>query len=93
MCYRSEFPDDYAPSPETLAALSAAGFADDSWGNDVCPSFRRGSVVVWTDHPEPACREMSTADAFLVTVDDEDAPLYSGDSIADAIAAAEGVAR
>lgn len=53
--YVREFPD--FADVDMPAALFDGTWADESWHNDVCPSFQRGSVLVYVEHPDPAQRE------------------------------------
>jgi len=58
-----EFPDfDAADLPDL-----PDGFVDESWHNDACPSFVRGSVTVFTDHADPA-RRLSQALGYRFSV-------------------------
>jgi hypothetical protein len=64
---RSEFPD--YPF-ETLPSLWE--WADVSWHNDTCPSFKRGFQLVWTDYPDPREREDFGGRRFILCrLDDE----------------------
>lgn len=66
MPWHREFPADFRPPAEVLAA---PGLEDTSWGNDVCPSFMTREVAdavaedgedlvrLWVEHPDPAKRE------------------------------------
>lgn len=48
----SQFPD------YPLDSLPAMWeWEDMSWHNDVCPSFRKGNLLVWVDWPDPRERE------------------------------------
>jgi len=96
-----EFEDYMQPHYNEVAAIEAAGFEDDSWHNDVCVSFVRPIlfhdrpdgryIKIWSDARDPGEREMQGA-RFLVCVYDECdqvAELYNGDSLADALGAAD----
>lgn len=54
--YRTEFPDF---APETMPAIPA-GFIDDSWHNDACPSFFHPGLRlrIFIDYAEAAEREL-----------------------------------
>ncbi len=58
--YQNQFPADFAPPAELLAALAAGGWVDTSWGNDVSPSFCSpcGRFKLWIDHMDLDQREM-----------------------------------
>lgn len=54
--YQTEFPDFDAPAD--CAALLAAGWRDQSWHNDTCPSFEYGGrVAMFVDYAAPELRE------------------------------------
>lgn len=53
MSYRTAFPDF---DPATMPAIPA-GWNDQSWRNDACPSFVTGEYTVWIDYADPAKRE------------------------------------
>ena len=68
--YLTEFPADYAPPAELLELLLAAGWTDESYGNDACPSFERKGWKLWTDNPDSEGRDTPTLERFcLVTMD------------------------
>lgn len=54
--WRDEFPDFPL---ETLPGDLPAGFVDQSWHNDACPSFLHEptGLALYCDHPEPGARE------------------------------------
>lgn len=90
--FRTEFPDfDDATAP---AALLALGFSDQSWHNDVCPSFDHGAagVAVWVDYVDQAKREFPEGERFSVMPCDRDGGrigdviLYTGDALPDLLA-------
>lgn len=72
--WQQEFPDypvDQFPSP------IPAGWVDESWHNNVCPSFIATeadgrALTVWIDYPDPAQREFPDSRRFSVSVHDED---------------------
>ena len=50
------------------ADLLALGFEDTSWGNDACPSFTKGEILIWVEDEDPARRE-NPMEAYVVVVD------------------------
>lgn len=67
MSYLTEFPDfDHAID---AAHLTALGFEDTSWRNDVSPSFTRDDLVIWVNYADPAAREFAESSAFEITLD------------------------
>ena len=91
--WSEEFHHSFAPPDEVLALVASGALDDDSWGNDVSPSFRTSSRVLWCDHPDPQRREWTEQARFHVfALDDKgealyDTPLYEGDSVTLALAA------
>ena len=88
MLFRSEFPSYPAASLPVL--LLAAPFADESYHNDVCPSFvvtldGGRPVRVFADFPDVGDREDSTLPRFRAYFDDADygAPDVASDDIRD----------
>jgi hypothetical protein len=77
---RTGFPwvDEFGPEflVPPIVGESAGEFADQSWGNDICPSFDCGetkdgqTISLWCDHPNPEEREMPEWKRFRVVVDD-----------------------
>jgi len=63
--YLTEFPDfgtlDFDPS--------SIGFTDDSWHNDVCPSFVRGDLKLWVDYADIDRRETGNSRYTLCLMD------------------------
>lgn len=72
--YANQFPAEYAPPAELLAAFAANDWSDASWGNDASPHFARGGSSIWFDHPEPTARECG-GKRFTLTKDDGDGGL------------------
>ena len=82
---------------DIIFMLCSFGFADSSFGNDVCPSFSRdvlhrdalvGTLQVFVDAADPAQREVEGARRFLVhwrNVHDTLVLYASFDSIGDAL--------
>lgn len=68
MTYRTEFPDfDSA----TMPAIPA-GWTDQSWHNDACPSFNAGNgMVVFIDFADPSLKEFEDTKRFTVHSDPE----------------------
>ena len=57
-----EFPDyDLATLPALLD-----GMEDVSWHNDICPSFRYGSLLIFIDYAETEDRECPDQDRYTV---------------------------
>lgn len=50
--YSTEFPDF------VLDVIVPSDFHDQSWHNDVCPSFSAHGLRLWIDYKEPEMREM-----------------------------------
>lgn len=65
---------------DAASALAPLGFADASYGNDVCPRFVNLSrrLVVWVDHVNPAERECEGSRFTVQESDDEGNPLFNG---------------
>lgn len=76
MTYRTEFPDF---DPATMPAIPA-GWTDQSWHNDVCPSFTVfDGVRVFIDYADPALREFPEGERFSLHVGDRAAPFCTDD--------------
>jgi hypothetical protein len=68
MTYRAEFPDF---DPATLPAIPA-GWTDQSWHNDACPSFNAGNgMVVFIDFADASLKEFEDTKRFTVHADPE----------------------
>lgn len=68
MTFRTEFPDF---NPETMPVIPPA-WTDESWHNDVCPSFRTpNGLRVWVDYADPDMRESASSEARFNVVDDQ----------------------
>ena len=66
----SQFPD------YPIASLPAMwDWEDVSWHNDTCPSFKRGSFLLWVDYPDPRDREDFEGFRFILCRLDEDGRL------------------
>ena len=63
----SEFPDYPKASLPDLW-----DWEDVSWHNDTCPSFKRGSFLVWVDYPDPREREDYEGYRFILCKLDAD---------------------
>jgi hypothetical protein len=82
--WRKEFGDDYDVPHEVTAR-----FIDQSWHNDISPSFAHREVPVderrdlrlWVEHPDPARREFPHGCRFVL-VDGEDVVLETDDLMA-----------
>lgn len=82
--YRKEFPDfDY-----DLPVI--AGFEDESWHNDVCPSLANDDMGLrlWCDYIDVSKREISsdTCKRFTLAGGDDGVVLVASDDIADILA-------
>jgi hypothetical protein len=76
MSYQTIFPDfDDAASCERLLAL---GFDDTSYSNDACPSFERGSVLIYVDYADDSLSECTNRDGlrFVVISDANDQSIF-----------------
>jgi hypothetical protein len=68
MTYREEFPDF---DPATMPSIPA-GWTDQSWHNDTCPSFYTSNgKVVFVDFADVSLREWQDGKRFNVKVDPE----------------------
>jgi hypothetical protein len=65
---------------DAASALAPLGFTDESYGNDVCPSFVNParSLVVFADHVDPAQRECEWPRFTIQQLDDCGHPLHCG---------------
>lgn len=70
--YLKEFPDLAGPMPEA-DHLIAAGWDDQSWHNDACPSFVSPceTMRLWVEFPNEAMRD--NPERFCLTAWDADA--------------------
>lgn len=94
-----EFGKDYAPPKEILELVKMGKLTDDSWGNDICPSFSRMEnevrFVLWV-HPEDVNqREHKSLPRYQIyrepgSYGQRDVELYSGDDILSAVIAVMG---
>jgi len=81
--YQNQFPADYDVPQEIVVAVKDGKLFDYSWGNDVCPKFctdrdmNPGSLVLWSDHPDPDQREIS-GPRFCVAIVDEEGIVFGG---------------
>ena len=91
----SQFPDYPTASLPPLW-----DWEDVSWHNDVCPSFRKGDLLVWVDWPDPREREDFDGRRFILCrLDDEgclppdEAPLLETDNWEEVLALVGGCQR
>jgi len=63
--WKKEFPDEYRPPDVVQAMVRAGALTDESWHNDVSPSFGAGPelenqpyVKMWVDCEDPELREL-----------------------------------
>lgn len=95
MRYLDEFPDF---DPATMPAIPA-GFEDQSWHNDVCPSFwhEANRLRIWIDYANPRDREDETMTRFALVRTDEEcthvADIVHSDDWADILAAIDEVSK
>lgn len=97
-----EFGPEMQPTAAEVATIEAAGLTDQSWHNNICISFDTPVIqdettaahifILWLDAIEPDDREMQGSRISVIRYDDEynsldEAPVYEGDSLADALAA------
>lgn len=73
MTYKTEFPDFEPPA-------IPADWIDQSWHNDVCPSWSVGAYRVWVDYADPSQREATDCARFRVTDDDVFEILFSSNA-------------
>ena len=70
MTFKTEFPDFPAADMPAIPA----GWTDQSWHNDACPSFNTGSgMVVFIDFADPTLKEFEDTKRFTVHSDPEKA--------------------
>lgn len=68
MTYQTEFPDF---EPSTMPQIPA-GWTDQSWHNDSCPSFNTDAdAIVYIDYLNPQDREIPEGERFVVLTDPE----------------------
>ncbi|MEI6282075.1 MAG: hypothetical protein WCP82_05075 [Alphaproteobacteria bacterium] len=73
--YRKEFPSaDQQIEPLVLAFLAGLGFTDQSWHNDMCPSFllSENKIAVYIDCADREKREFPEAERFSIHPIDDD---------------------
>lgn len=98
--WKDEFGAEYAVPAALDAMVEAGTLADQSWHNDVAPSFTLvehehdgdlwddGLPRLWVNHPDRENREYENAPRFLVTgAEVEDEALYEGEDLDAALAA------
>ena len=71
MTYLTAFPDFDAH--EDVATLLAQGFEDVSGHNNTCPSFQRGTILIFCDYLSPSLREFGgdNDDRFSIHREDD----------------------
>lgn len=96
MTYREEFPD----FPESDMPAIPASYEDESWGNEMCPCFRKALasgrfITLWIDFLDPLQREITDGLRFGITLADangtNDAAGYQTDDFAALLAEAARV--
>lgn len=70
MTYQTAFPD--YDNANALAPLIAAGWRDESWHNDVCPSFTKGRCAIFVDYLAADKREVPESPICTVIVVGDD---------------------
>jgi hypothetical protein len=75
MSYKTEFPDFH---PDNLPAIPS-NWVDQSWHNDVCPSWSVGSFRVWVDFALPQDRDFEEIERFRVTDEEISEILFASD--------------
>ena len=85
MSYKLEFTKDYHPSKDIIKALEAIGAIDQSWHNDVCPSWSLNGKRLFIDCESPKNREFKEMNSFFLTEYDEDTVYYDGGSFDEAM--------
>lgn len=93
--WRDEFGAEYAPPAEVLALCESGELFDQSWHNDVCPSFTHRDIPhdgvavdlrLWCDAPDPDQRENGPSwPRFSVCEHISQTTYYAGDDIAEAL--------
>lgn len=73
MSYATEFPKAFRPPFGLLAWAEANGWTDDSWGNDVSPSFLSpcGQWKLWTAPRPEHLREVGGPRFALLPAEEE----------------------
>jgi hypothetical protein len=71
MSYKTEFPHF------TLDVEIPAGFDDQSWHNNACPSFEKKLpdgqyLIIWVDYADPKDRDYSQFPRFSIDLHDTD---------------------
>ena len=66
------FKYSYGLPAVVLEALHYYKWIDDSYGNDVCPSWLHGSYKLWTAEEDPNEREISGMKRYTMSEIDED---------------------
>lgn len=95
MSYRTEFPDF---DPATMPAIPA-GFEDESWHNDACPSFHHEGLrlTIWVDYADPQHRDSADSTRFALIRTDEErtwlGELVDSDDWSDILAGIEEASR
>lgn len=70
MTYQTAFPDyDNSEAAESLLAL---GWKDESWHNDVCPSFTKARCAIFVDYLDTDKREIAETPVCTVIVIGDD---------------------
>lgn len=64
--YRDQFPIEFHPEPEIVARLESAGWVDQSWGNDLNPSWARGGMELFIAPLLPFDREWEPLPRFAL---------------------------
>jgi hypothetical protein len=82
--YKTEFKEADWPDAAMVAWLESKGLIDESWGNDVCPSwslYEGGARVfqVFVQPADPARREPEDCRRFFVLEDMVEEPLIETD--------------
>ena len=96
MSYKSEFSRDMHPSEYELEQLFEVFPYDNSWHNDVSPSFHSIAApdgtyyTLWADAPDPRDREHNQGRWLVMQYDEEATPIsddpdYVGDSLQEAL--------
>ena len=69
--YQNQFRKDYAPPTDVLRALFYYKWQDDSWGNDVSPSWYQGGYKLWISEEDKERREDNYPRYNMTQLDDD----------------------
>ena len=96
MSWIDEFGAEYAVPAEITAKVESGAWVDNSWHNDVSPSFDSHETGrrIWVEHPDPDLREWENPRYAVFALNEyhehaSDDTIYHGDDLAEAMRAME----